>query len=77
MIWKKFTNASEVLDASIIVFVMETARNSGTLENFCETIWRNNLKDSFLLYFSRDSISGNVLFRNVLEMKILLQELSL
>jgi hypothetical protein len=52
VVWYKFTDVSEVLDASIIramsALMMEAASTSETLVNFYQTRQHNNPEDSHL-----------------------------
>jgi hypothetical protein len=51
VVWKKFTNVSEDLAATIIrvlIALMEAARTSETLVNFYQTTWHYNPEDSHL-----------------------------
>jgi hypothetical protein len=51
VVWKKFTDASEVLAVSIAL-MMEAAGTSETSVNFYQTTWRYNPEDSHLIFFS-------------------------
>jgi hypothetical protein len=52
VVWKTFTDVSEVADASIIraviALMMEAASTSVTSVNFYQTTWCNNPEDSYL-----------------------------
>jgi hypothetical protein len=61
-VWWKFTNISEVLDASIIgkiALMMEAASTSETSVNFYRTTRRNNPGDSHLHTRSRENLRSH------------------
>jgi hypothetical protein len=48
VVWYKFTDVSEVLDASIIALMLEAANTSEISAAFYKTTTRNNPEDSHL-----------------------------
>jgi hypothetical protein len=57
--WKKFTDVSEVLTASIIRAMMEAARTSETLVNFYQTTRRYNPEESCLHTRRRENLKSH------------------
>jgi hypothetical protein len=55
----QFTNVSQVLTASIIALMMETASTSKMSANFYQTTWSNNPEDSHLHVRRRENLKSH------------------
>jgi hypothetical protein len=56
----KFTDVTEVLDASIITLMMKAARTSETSVKFHQTTLRNNPQDSHLHTRRRENLKSHL-----------------
>jgi hypothetical protein len=58
---RSLTDVTEVLAASVIALMMETASTSETWVNVYQTTWHNNPEDSHLYTRRRENLKSNTI----------------